>query len=157
MQPKQLTDYCHQLLQAGTQQLKLPVGIVSRIFNDNYQIVAINCTVRAMKSGAIFPLHETYCREVYQTGCTIALTELGGVAGLCKHPLYVKMPLEAYISAPIHFHNQIWGTVNFTSMQTRQAFTEDEIQLVESYALLIQKKLLDLNAPPDTDRQAAGY
>ena len=154
---KLLTDYCHQLLQVGAQQLDLPVGIVGRIWNDTYLIVAISCATSALKEGTAIPLNATCCREVYQKGRTIALTDLGGIAGLEKHPLFMKLPPEAYISAPIRLNNQIWGTVSFTSTQTRDLFTEEDIQLVEGYALLIHKKLLEEDAPEGSNRKASGH
>ncbi len=154
---KLLTDYCHQLLQVGVQQLNLPIGIVGRIWDDTYQIVAISCATSALKEGTTIPLNATCCREVYQKGRTIALTDLEGIAGLDKHPLFMKLPPEAYISAPIRLHDQIWGTVNFTSPQTRDIFTEEDIQLVESYALLIHKKLLEESAPKGSNRKASGH
>jgi GAF domain-containing protein len=145
MFPKILTDYAHQLLEAGTKQLDLPVGIVSYIFNDNYQIVAINCELETMKEGAILPLRDTYCNDVYKTGRTLALTE---IEGLRNHPLYISMPLEAYISAPILHNEKIWGTVNFTSTTPHKPFTHADIQLIEAYALLIHKKLVKIDSTP---------
>ncbi len=146
MFPKTLTDYCHQLLEVGARQLDLPVGVVGCIQNDIYRIVAINRSLEAMKEGSVCPLKNTYCSDVYRTGRTIALTEAGGIEGIQSHPLYLEMPLVAYISAPIRHHEHIWGTVNFRSDQPRPhpEFTEEDIQLIEAYALLIHKKLLQL-------------
>ncbi|ADE54503.1 GAF domain-containing protein [Coraliomargarita akajimensis] len=148
MFPKSLSDYCHHLLADGLKQVHMPIGIVSHIYNNNYEIVAIEANRCLLRDGALFPLNDTYCRDVYRSGETIALTEIDGVPGLQRHPLYVKMPLEAYLSAPIHHHGFVWGTVNFTSNDFRnRPFSRKEIQLCESYATLIQHKLCDLDTP----------
>ncbi len=123
------------------------VGIVSHIYNDTYQIVAISTVTGALKEGSILPLRQTYCRDVFESKHTIALTEIDGTPGLQKHPLYVKMPLEAYISAPISFEKEIWGTVNFTSIAQHKGFTKENILLVENYAKHIEEMLIELNTP----------
>jgi len=142
MFPRRLYNFCTQLLQKGSLKLNLPVGIVSHIYNNNYEIVAINSNVGSMRSGIVFPLSETYCRDVYDSGKTVATADVERLAG---HPLYVKMPLKAYISAPIHFQKGIWGTVNFTSGTPHPPFTKADIQLVESYAKKVTEQLMELN------------
>ena len=147
MFPRSLIDNCHKLLDEGAVELGLPVGIVSHIFNGNYQIVAINCGTMQMMDGSVFPLQDTYCRDVYQSGKTIAVTEIDGVKGMRLHPLYIKLPLEAYLSSPIRHHDRVWGTVNFTSPKTREPFTAFDIQLVEGYASQISEELGQLDRP----------
>lgn len=146
---KDLADACHKLLKEGVAELGMPVGIVSHIYSGLYHIVAINHPMGEMISGAVFPLSDTYCRDVFTTKKTIAITEIDGVEGLRLHPLYATLPLEAYISAPI-FHQDkqvVWGTVNFTSPKTRTAFTAADIKLVENYAKQISQWLAIMNKP----------
>ncbi|MGB0416270.1 MAG: GAF domain-containing protein [Coraliomargarita sp.] len=147
MFPKTLVEDCHQLLDEGSAELGMPIGIVSHIFNGDYQIVAINCGNVMMMDGSVFPLQETYCRDVYKGGKTLAITEIGGVRGMRLHPLYIKLPLEAYISSPVRHRNLVWGTVNFTSPKTREPFTEYEIKLVEGLAKRVSEQLDRLDGP----------
>ncbi len=147
MLPKHLIDSCHELVNQGVQQLKMPVGIVSHIYNELYEIVAINSELGALIHGAVFPLSNTYCRDVYRTDKTIAITEIDGEQGMQRHPLYVTLPVEAYISAPIHREGEVWGTVNFTSSELRKPFSKDELKLVEGYAETISKWLTEIDAP----------
>jgi GAF domain-containing protein len=153
MFPKQLIAFCHKLINQGVDQLDMPVGIVSHIYNDLYEIVTINSEMDEFIQGAVFPLSNTYCRDVYRTDKTIAITEIDHVLGMQLHPLYVSLPVEAYISAPIHFNDSVWGTVNFTATKIRPAFAKAEIELVEQYAETISKCLagidLDSRAPWD--------
>ena len=147
MFPTALVKECHRLLSEGSMKLNMPVGVVSHIFNGTYQIVAINCGNLQMMDGSSFPLQETYCRDVYEEGHTLALTEIDGVKGMRRHPLYIKLPLEAYLSSPITLRDHIWGTVNFTSPKTREPFTDDEIGLVEGYAAQVSRALSYLDRP----------
>jgi GAF domain-containing protein len=147
MLSKALTDYCHKLLRIGVQQLGLPLGIVSRVYNGSYQIIAINSAAGVLKEGAVFPIGQTYCREVVQTGQVVTLTEIDGVRGLKKHPLYIRMPLEAYISAPIFHDGVVWGTINFTSMQDRPPFRATDIECVTQLADHIASYLDQMEAP----------
>lgn len=134
MLPHSIIERSNQLLQQGMNALHMPVGIVSHIYGDNYEIVALKSAAGSLKVGSVLPLAETYCRDVVSSRKTIALTEIDGVKGLRRHPLYLKMPLEAYISAPIFSHGHVWGTINFTSFAFRTPFSSSDIPLVESYA-----------------------
>jgi GAF domain-containing protein len=142
---KDLSDACHELVNHGVELLHMPVGIVSHIYNECYQIVTINDEMGLFIKGAIFPLNETYCRDVYYEDATIAITEIDGKPGMARHPLYVNLPVEAYISAPIHHAGAVWGTINFTSNQIRMPFSNDDLQLVESYAAKISCWLNELD------------
>ena len=145
MLPTQLVDSCHELINQGVEQLDMPVGIVSHIYNDLYEIVTINSEMDEFIQGAVFPLSNTYCRDVYRTDKTIAITEIDHVLGMQLHPLYVSLPVEAYISAPINHNGSVWGTINFTSAKIHPAFTKAEIELVEQYAETIGKCLAEID------------
>lgn len=133
---------CNQIIIEGLQRLSMSMGIVSHIENDMYEIVAVHSAGNVFVAGESFPLQDSYCREVYETGKTVALTALSGKAGLCKHPLYSGLPLEAYISAPIYQYDQVWGTLNFSSMKiSSDPFTEEDIKYIEFEAGKIAKAL----------------
>lgn len=143
MTTQNLNNICKEVLSDGTQALILDTGVVSHIHNDHYEIVAVKSATNAFVAGEVFELNGTYCREVYRTGKTLALTEIEGVPGLRNHPLYLDLSLEAYISAPIFHNDKVWGTVNFTSMKIRsQAFSHMDITLVENFAKRISQPVV---------------
>lgn len=146
MLPKQLIDSCHTLVNEGVKALDMPVGIVSHIYNGLYEIVTINSEMGEFVGGAVFPLENTYCRDVYRLDKTIAITEIDNVAGMQLHPLYVTIPVEAYISAPIHLNGSVWGTINFTSSKIHPSFSTGDIERVEKYATTISGWLIDIEA-----------
>lgn len=145
MIPKQLIDSCHEFINRGIKELDMPIGIVSHIYNNLYQIVTINSEMGQFIRGAVFPLNETYCRDVYRLDKTIAITEIDHVPGMQLHPLYVNLPVEAYISAPIHFNGSVWGTINYTSSEIRPSFTRKEINTVEAQATTISELLSEID------------
>lgn len=121
------------------------MGIVSHIENNEYEIVAVKSIGNVYVPGESFPLNQTYCRDVYSTGKTMALTELDGKPGLQCHPLYKNLPIEAYISTPILKHGVIWGTLNFSSMILKShPFSDSDIEFIESAAKRISSALSEL-------------
>ncbi|MGJ8653399.1 MAG: GAF domain-containing protein [Opitutaceae bacterium] len=145
---KELRVSCHQLLDEGVKRLDLPIGIVSHIYSGLYTIISINSEVTGFVAGAIFPLNNTYCRDVFESGQTKAITDIEGVPGMRLHPLYLNLPLEAYIGAPIFHNGSVWGTINFSSTQIHAPFTSGNIALVESYAHAIGAWLDEIDAIP---------
>ncbi|GAA5314823.1 MAG: hypothetical protein AseanaTS_00270 [Candidatus Pelagadaptatus aseana] len=142
MQKSELTSFYSDILQQGLARFDLALGIVSRIENTNYQVVMVLPDNGAFTAGDIFPLQDTYCREVATNKTTVALTQLNGVPGLCKHPLYSGLPLESYISTPILLDGNVWGTLNFSSMKIRDHdFSQDDIEQIKHWAGLLAEKI----------------
>ena len=126
------------LLKKGNLILGLQIGIVSKVYGNNYEIIAIDDIANEFKSGDGLQLEDTYCSDIFSQGKTIAISEVDGVLGLQKHPVYAINTLEAYIGAPIKMNGDIWGTINFSSMVMRPTkFSASEIALVEAYTDLI--------------------
>lgn len=131
-----------QILSEGLKTFSMSMGIVSHIENDWYEILAVKSNSNVFVAGESFPLQSTYCRDVIESGEAVALTELGGKPGLCKHPLYEGLSLEAYICAPIYKDGKIWGTLNFSSMKIKDSpFTSHEKALIEERAKQISNAL----------------
>ena len=146
MTVSELREYCDYLLIEGNQRLSMPMGVVSHIENFQYVIFAIKSSADLFVLGESFALDDTYCRDVYRSGKTLALTEFDGQPGLQRHPLYENLPLEAYISTPIIHNEIIWGTLNFTSMKIReQPFSIHDIDYVVSLADKVSVKLKELS------------
>jgi len=66
---------------------------------------------------------------------TVSINEINGVLGMKLHPLYDFIPCEVYISSPIIIDNNVWGTLNFTSLEVRnEPFTLEHIAFNEKQA-----------------------
>ena len=145
MYAQKLLDLCNDILLQGRERLAIGMGIVSRIENDMYEVAVVSSDNDYFIGGEVFPLKDTYCREVYEKKQTIALTEMDGYSGLKHHPLYENLPLEAYISSPIFVKDNVWGTLNFSSMNIRStSFNKDDIQFNEDAAKKISSVIHDL-------------
>jgi GAF domain-containing protein len=146
MEPYELHSLYNEILTQGNEIFSTTMGIVSHIENDKYEIIAVQSIGNVFVAGESFPLKETYCRDVYNTGKTIAITELEGKPGLQCHPLYKNLPIEVYISTPIFKHVEIWGTLNFSSMIVRPLpFSDNEIEYIKSSAQRISSALSDIS------------
>jgi len=145
MYPKELTEFCDQLLAQGCEKLEMTMGIISHICYNVYELVAVQTDNPAITAGATLELQDTYCREVVTTGATVAITEVGGERGMQNHPLYLSIPLEAYISTPIYYKDDIWGTLNFSSQTILENdFTQADIDWLENAAKRLAQKLASL-------------
>lgn len=146
MEPVELHNLYNVILTEGNNTFSTTMGIVSHIENDEYEIIAVESIANVFVSGESFPLNQTYCRDVYSTGKTMALTELDGKPGLQCHPLYKNLPIEAYISTPILKDGIIWGTLNFSSMiLTSHPFSDSDIEFIEFSAKRISLALSDIS------------
>ncbi len=128
----ELRTLSKEILEKGRQRFDLEMGIVSRISGDEYTILDVSSQSNVFVAGDTFSLQDTFCRDVVKTGSTIAIKELGGNKHLSAHPLYINLPLRAYISTPIMVDNAIWGTLNFSSLKAGgEPFTDEDIQFIE--------------------------
>jgi len=130
------------LLHTANSILNLQVGIVSRVYGSNYELIEIDGFAGDYKVGDILQIKSTYCRDIITKQETIALSEVKGIRGLQRHPLYKENPLEAYIGSPIFFDGKIWGTINFSSSECRATdFSFAEIEYVKACASIISDSL----------------
>lgn len=131
------------LLHTANSILNLQVGIVSRVYGSNYELIEIDGFAGGYEVADILQIKSTYCRDVITKGETISLSEVQGIRGLQRHPLYKENPLEAYIGSPIFFDGKVWGTINFSSSKYREKdFSHAEIEFVEACASIISDSLL---------------
>lgn len=138
----QFRSLCNLALAAGRERFGAMMGIVSHVYNDAYEIMAVSSDTEIPEVGDRFNLESVYCRQVVHKKRTVAITEIDGVPGMRLHPLYDCIPCEFYISAPIIVASDVWGTLNFTSLAKRDApFSEADIQFIEDYAGGISNQL----------------
>ncbi|MDJ0778921.1 MAG: GAF domain-containing protein [Gammaproteobacteria bacterium] len=130
-----LQEFCGSILAEGKRWHGLAVGIVSRIRDHSYEVIAADSDTGIPQMGDIFALAGTYCLAVVDGRASVAITEIGGMPGMCLHPLYRDIPCEAYISSPILVDEQVWGTLNYTSFDIRETpFSSRDIDFNETQA-----------------------
>ena len=138
MKIPQLRSICADTLRDGRQKHGLATGIVSNIYDDKYEVFAVDSETGIPQAGDIFEVRAVYCREVVDKGQSVAVTQVDDTPGMCLHPLYQIIPCEVHISSPIIVNGAIWGTLNYTSFEIREApFSSDDIAYNESQAASI--------------------
>jgi len=138
-------ELCQEILETGMKRFPVSLGIVSRIYQNKYEIYSLSSSDDVLKYGDEFDLDSVYCRDVYKNKKTIAITEIDSVPGMKLHPLYELLPLEIYISSPINVNGQVWGTLNFSGFEiSATPFSTDDIQFNEAQAARIASAISNL-------------
>ncbi|WP_420318922.1 ATP-binding protein [Ekhidna sp.] len=115
--------------------LCLEVGIISKIWMDEYQVIAYYPGDCGLSINQKFKLGDTYC--------DITLNQKGKVLGIDEmsrsnhkgHPCFEKFQLETYIGSAYRIDGKVTGTVNFTSSKKRpEPFTDYEIDFISLVA-----------------------
>ena len=135
MQVNQFKDRVDSLLLLGVRELSLTLGVLARIENNNYEIVAVQSNSGAYVPEEKYALGNSYSREVFEQQQTIAVTSKENSPLKLHHPLYRSLPLECYIGVPLLLNGNPWGCLDFSSMaQREEPFSTREIELIESLA-----------------------
>ncbi len=122
-------------LEVGRRLLGLSIGIVSRIEDDDYEVLAVQPDGGGISVGDHFSLGDTYCSTVIRKQGSVALHHVGELEDMRSHPVYVGMQLESYMAVPIYVHDDIFGTLNFTDPAPRQeTFSIEEMEFLELMA-----------------------
>ena len=134
-------------LRRVNRELGTTLGVVARIDQDNYELIAVDSNSGAFVAGERYALGNCYCREVCDEGRLIARTGNETAPLDRHHPMYHSLPLECYIGAPIAIGDKVWGCVNFSSMAQREdSFNADEEELVAAVAERIARLVAKLDA-----------
>lgn len=124
-----------KILLEGKTRLGVHVGIISRIIDDQYYVYAVESEYENINEGDIFTLGNTYCRDVLVNKQTMIYDDVAVISELLKHPCYLSTQLRAYIGTPLILNEQIWGTLNFSSLKPKQPeFTQADFATVEVLA-----------------------
>jgi len=145
MNKTDLKGLCQVILETGMKRFPVSLGIVSRIYQNKYEVYSLSSSDDVLKYGDVFDLDNVYCRDVYKNKKTIAITEIDNVPGMKLYPLYELIPLEIYISSPINVNGQVWGTLNFSGFEISEIpFSTDDIQFNEDQAGRIASAISNL-------------
>ena len=113
-------EQCVQnLLKTGRQEFGLEVGVLSRIKGDSYEVLAAQFANDMTIRGMTFSLQQTYCHEVVKTQKLLCLIA-AGTTRWAEHPCYKNLKLETYLGVPVFVRGEIYGTLSFASVTSRQ-------------------------------------
>ncbi|MED5387618.1 MAG: GAF domain-containing protein, partial [Pseudomonadota bacterium] len=124
-----------QYLETGRRLFGLSVGIISRVVEQDYQVLAVEMDNGAIRAGQHFELGDTYCAQVLKKQGTVALHDVGALESLRSHPSYTELQLQAYLATPIRVQGEIVGTLNFSDTRPRlDPFSVEDVELLELMA-----------------------
>ncbi|MTT50919.1 diguanylate cyclase [Alcanivorax sp. VBW004] len=119
-------------LEVGRRLLGLSIGIVSRIEDGDYEVLAVQPGDGGISTGDHFPLGDTYCSTVVSKQGSVALHHVGELEEMRSHPVYVGMKLESYMAVPLYVQGEIFGTLNFSDPVPRhEPFGIEEMEFLE--------------------------
>ena len=123
-------------LATGCQMFGLATGIISRVKDSIYQIVAVNSPLDLnLKVGDETLCTDTYCAEVDDTQTAISFAGVESIESMANHPVYCNLNLESFIGTPIMVNGELYGTLNFFNAAPRDAeFSAEETFLVQLMA-----------------------
>ena len=108
-----------ELIRLGLECFDLDIGIVSRVEDDEYQVVsAVAPKGVRLEKGDTFPLGDTYCSITLAANGPVGF-ECAGESTYAGHPAYGIFKLESYIGIPIEVSGRVRGTLNFSSASVR--------------------------------------
>ena len=108
------------LLENGCRQFKLPIGILSHIYQDKYEVVQAVSPDNSIPTGSILELGNTYCNETIKADGPIGF-EHAEKSEWKTHPCYRDYKLETYFGIPVVTGHEVYGTLNFSSWTPRDA------------------------------------
>lgn len=142
--PDSLKERLKGILETGRQYFNMEAAIVSKVTDENYEIVKGITRLPFFKDGDVFKLSETYCSEVIRTQSTIYYNQVGLIGTMRMHPAYHSLHLESYIGTPVVIDGTLWGTLNYSSIEARELnFSVTEVAFIKNLAIetatIIQK------------------
>lgn len=140
------TDYdekANRLLALGCDMLEMETGMLSRVTNNNYEILYVRSPA-PMKPGMVLQLDMTYCDlllKIPPDQWPLTFVNIGQ-SEQAYHPAYQNFKLEAYIGLPIMVRGRPYGTLNFSSASLRtKPFSSTQKELIKLIGQWITSEL----------------
>ena len=122
------------LLALGCKQFRMPIGILSHVEGENYEIVEGEPPDGPVAKGSVFPIGDTYCVKTLQSAEPIGF-EHAAQSEWSTHPAYDKCKLEAYLGIRVQVAGAVYGTLNFVSAEPRGVlFTNNDKEILKLMA-----------------------
>ncbi|HAS15192.1 MAG TPA: PAS domain S-box protein [Idiomarina abyssalis] len=138
------TDRIAKLLKLGCHYLHAQTGLVSHVTDDDYVVKYAYSEAEDIPADTTFSLGETYCSVTLESNEVVATTHASESREYAGHPCFEKFQLETYLGLPIKINGQTWGTLNFTSPETRLTpFTELDIELMSLICSAIENIIIN--------------
>jgi len=109
-----------QLLAVGCELFDLEIGIVARVKDDSFRVVAVQAPPDVdIEPGTAFDLEDTFSSQTIAANGPVHIRSAKS-AGLTDHPAHRSFGLQAYLGAPIQTGDKVFGTLSFSSRKARK-------------------------------------
>ena len=121
-----------QILEFGLAHFRLSLGTVARIADGQYIVEqSVGSGEAQRRRGDRFDLDTTYCRHTLEAGHAWARHDFAN-SEYADDVCFRTFGRGAYVGAPITVDGEVYGTINFSSVEPRnRPFSEGDIALVE--------------------------
>ncbi|MCL7743566.1 PAS domain S-box protein [Guyparkeria hydrothermalis] len=138
----------HKMLELGAETFGLPYGVISHVRGNEYYVRTAISPGDVLKPGMHFDLEKTYCVHTLAANAPTGFHE-AGKSSIRNHPCYTEQGLEAYLGAPIHVGNAVFGTLSFSRPEPHEPYSTYDWQLVSLMAQWVSYELTQ-----EADRRA---
>lgn len=122
----------HAILQLGCEYFGMPLGVVSRIANERYEVLDAVDAHDSVRAGQIYDARETHCFEIVSRRGPYAV-DRSTHPEVCDHPAYQRFGIASYIGAPLHIRGRFVGAIGFSSSESTTVFTDHHLKLVSMF------------------------
>ncbi|MDP9316286.1 MAG: PAS domain S-box protein, partial [Chloroflexota bacterium] len=112
-----------EILRMGRQRFDLEIGLLSRVRDEEYEVIEAQSPDNSITKGNIFDLGVTYCREAIRRNGPVRFERATG-SEWSEHPCYSAFGLEAYLGTPVVVAGETYGTLAFFN-RTPRAYAFD--------------------------------
>nr|WP_232106473.1 PAS domain S-box protein [Pseudomonas mendocina] len=113
------TEQLRQALRLGADHFRMPLGIISRIEDEHYQVLVQVSPEGELRDGQQFELGDTYCSLALQQDEALAITHMADSPHR-HHPCYGQFALESYIGIVVRVGGKPFGTLAFANPEPRE-------------------------------------
>ncbi len=131
-----------ELLAFGRKQFNLPIGILSSVVGDAYEVVEVLSPDGSIVKGNVFPLGRTFCSLTLKTNEPVCFEHAAASKWGSSHPAYRQHKLEAYLGIRVEGENMPYGTLSFIGPEPRVLkFTETDKEILKLMANWLASEL----------------
>jgi signal transduction histidine kinase len=128
-------------LSTGCARLGVEIGLISEVRDHRYIVRAARGPF-GWKPGDEFPLDDMFCAAVVERQEAVTLDAISRDPRWADHPTHTSTGIEAYLGAPIYRNREVYGTLCFSSTDTRsRSFTTYDEDLVTAMAQTVGRLL----------------
>ncbi|WP_445304576.1 PAS domain S-box protein [Microcoleus sp. S13C4] len=129
------------LIDMGCQTFRLECGILARVQDNRYEVMAVRSPDRVLKPGDVFDIKQTLCCEALDTNEPLTIEHIG-TSKWRYHPAYLALGIEAYMGTRVLVAGKVYSTLSFSSKSPRaDSFKSAHVELLKLMAQWIGSEI----------------